>query len=394
MHTTNEMTTDNSLVTVGIVTFNSSRTLPHTLESLRTQTLPADLWNVVFIDHNSNDSTKQQIESFLAGFPRGVLFEKSENNLALSRQHILLSSRTRWLAYVDSDVVLPSHWLEQALRHAESQSSNPRFAGVCGPLHLRPLNRALATVGMMQRRFLGHVLTEQMYLSPQPRRAEHLPTSAAFFLRELVIKAGGFLAEMENCGEDLELGLRLNSMNLEQYVLPELAVLHLLSCTTPSEWLKRAFRFGRTRIRVATVHRQLWVQPLVAFPIALAGVQCLSLICFTWRYLWSMSHQALLTGQTDAHRLAAEFWIHVFGETVGLHLMVCCAGYFLPRRPILGFKTGLITWATHQAYAWGELYEVFKMATDAFVKPAKAAAQNRSRRVFRWADWLKNMALH
>ena len=56
-------------VTVAVVTYNRSRFLRETLAGLVRQNYPADLWELLVIDNNSKDDTRDVVASFMASTP-------------------------------------------------------------------------------------------------------------------------------------------------------------------------------------------------------------------------------------------------------------------------------------------------------------------------------------
>lgn len=346
------------VLTVGVLTRNSSRTLSLTLASLLNQTLPKALWRLIFIDHSSTDSTRQLIETFIASFPHAEMHVLEENNLAKSRQKIIALSSSRWVAFVDSDVILPENWLEKALASADANagdiSNESDFGGLTGPLLLRPLAGSLSSLSLLQKRFLGHANSEQLFVGTERRRARHLPTSAVLFSRHAVVEVGGFLDFLGNCGEDLELGTRLHTHGFALWVLPELSVQHLLTCESIKEWIRRAFLFGQARIRVAKIHNRLWLEHQIVLPLTLSLFYLLMVL--TAVGFFSAVPMLLLLIIFLSHG-AALFFV-----------------FFSLKDRYCNFPTAFMAMITQLAYAFGELYEV---VWPTFKAPTKSPAPAR-----------------
>jgi succinoglycan biosynthesis protein ExoA len=348
-------------VTVGIVTYNSSATISQTLNSLARQTLPRSNWKILFVDHDSKDKTPEILARFLSENPHASLVSRKENNVSRSRQFILETCQTEWVAFVDSDIILPPAWISAALGMAveiaggsletiDSEMART-FAGVGGHLRLKAFNSSLQEAALLQTNVLGHFGAEQMMISSEKlRRVSHLPTAAAVFRVAALLNNGGFKSSFGNCGEDLELGERLTGKGLGLWASSELGVDHLLSCQTRRAWSRRAFRFGRARVRVATHHPRLFKNYRLWLPVGFATVQL----------------GFLLVG------FILEFWI--------LHFLILCVCFFRFNRPIAEIaRTAFLAWLTHQAYAWGEFYELVQTA----VLKGVATTQAVGRRLFR-----------
>ena len=59
-----------SRVTVAVLTYNRSRYLRETLAGLVRQAYPSDFWDLLVVDNNSTDDTKDVVSSFSASIPR------------------------------------------------------------------------------------------------------------------------------------------------------------------------------------------------------------------------------------------------------------------------------------------------------------------------------------
>jgi succinoglycan biosynthesis protein ExoA len=358
-------------VTVGIVTYNSSATISQTLSSLARQTLPTANWKILFVDHDSKDETPEILARFLSENPNASLVSHKENNISRSRQFILETCQTEWVAFVDSDIILPPNWISAALDMAaqiaggSAETIDPKiaqtFAGVGGQLRLKPFKSCLQEAALLQTNVLGHFGAEQMMISSEKfRRVSHLPTAAAIFRVATLLNNGGFKGSFGNCGEDLELGERLTGKGLGLWISSELGVDHLLSCETRRAWSRRAFRYGRARVHVATHHPRLFKNYRLWLPVGFATVQL----------------GFLLAG------FILEFWV--------LHFLILCVCFFRFERPIAEIlRTAYLAWLTHQAYAWGEFYELVQTV----VLRSLATTQAVARRLFRRPVRLQTLAV-
>ena len=361
-------------LTVGILTFQSARTLPHLLRSLQRNLgrLGASRCEVVFVDHSSSDETRQMLDEFLRVNPRVRVYENALNDLALSRQWIVDHARGEWLAFVDSDVVLPDDWFANALAFAaEGRVRNAALAGITGPIRLLPLAPELAGVELMQTTFIGHVGAEQMRPSDQTRLVTHLPTAASLFHREAILAVGGFDSRFNRCGEDLELGVRLARAGRTFVSRPELEVAHLFSIRSRWAWVMRAWRFGRARSAVAFVHPSLFLEGRFGLPVAFAVAE---------------AAMAIWLGSLDL-ALAIAAVAAIFASDLGF----CFISFFRRASSSRALNAAWLTALTHQAYAWGEVYGVLENVLAAHASQIRSTFANG--RIFRRADRIKAVAV-
>jgi len=99
--------------TVIIATYNRAATLRATLESLAQQRVPDGFdWELIVVDNNSKDSTRQVIQAFAAGAPMRVrhLFEARQGK-TFALNSAIADAKGAILAFTDDDVVVDPQWL-------------------------------------------------------------------------------------------------------------------------------------------------------------------------------------------------------------------------------------------------------------------------------------------
>jgi glycosyltransferase involved in cell wall biosynthesis len=118
--------------TVLFSTYNGARTLPRMLEALCRQTLPAAAWKIVAVDNNSNDGTRQVLDSYLDRLPLEILFEQRQG-----KQYALTTGLRHLegdLAILTDDDVIPEpDWVEQFIKVAAEQPDYSIFGGLIEP---------------------------------------------------------------------------------------------------------------------------------------------------------------------------------------------------------------------------------------------------------------------
>lgn len=303
------------------------------------------------IDHDSSDETLTLASVFVSSRKNARLLSNFENNLARSRQMIVESSDAEWVCFIDSDVVLPANWLAIAARHIQSEDS-ALGAGFAGPLRLKPLHRNLLILETLQTISLGHFYTAQMWVPSQPKRVSHLPTAAAVFRRESLMKIGGFDLARAHTGEDLDLGERLSGAGMELWLFPDLEVIHRLTCQGRRGWLARAFRFGVARIQVAMRLPHLFWGPQIILPLLFAVAQVAGLFILGL---------AILEGRGQ---LIFSCLVFLLSWPLGL-LIGMSAGLLTKSRGGLILPAAGLALLTQIAYAGGEVWGVFEIIIKA-----------------------------
>jgi glucosyl-dolichyl phosphate glucuronosyltransferase len=117
-------------ISVILCTFNRCQCLIKALKSLAKSTLPEGVdWEVLIIDNNSGDATRQVAEEFcLQNAPhfRYVFEPKPGKSHALNRG--ILEANGDVLAFTDDDVTVESTWIRNLTAHL----NNGRWAGAAG----------------------------------------------------------------------------------------------------------------------------------------------------------------------------------------------------------------------------------------------------------------------
>jgi glycosyltransferase involved in cell wall biosynthesis len=158
-----------------IATYNRARLLRQTLASLGTQVLPAGLdWEIVVVDNNSKDETRQIVDSFArqSGIPVRYVFEGRQGK-SFALNSALPVSRGRILAFTDDDITPRHDWLQATLGVIHSRELDgvggkvlPRWE-VEPPRWLRQRPHLLVWLAMLdneERRLLDYPITNQCRL--------------------------------------------------------------------------------------------------------------------------------------------------------------------------------------------------------------------------------------
>lgn len=200
-------------ITVIVCTYNRSSSLGQALDSVAAQTLPADVtWEVLVVDNNSADKTRQVVEDFSRRYPGRFryLFE-SQQGLSRARNAGIRQASGEIIAFLDDDVTVAPTWLQNLTASLHSGD----YAGAGGPI--RPPEGfeppRWLTLGGDQD--LGGVLA-LMDLGDTPADLHKAPYGTNMAFRKSVFeKYGSFRPDLGRCGsnllsnEDTEFGKRL-----------------------------------------------------------------------------------------------------------------------------------------------------------------------------------------
>jgi glycosyltransferase involved in cell wall biosynthesis len=233
-------------ISVIVCTYNRLELLVGALRTLCHQTLNRSEYEVIVVDNNSTDNTREVVDEFCRCFPNVRYCFEPQQGLSYARNRGLQEARGGYVAYLDDDARAGENWLKTALALFENTKPAPLCLG--GPI-LPFYTTAKPTWFKGEMRTWGD---SPRYLRP----GESFSGSNMIWRKEIVEVLGGFDVRSGVRGDYLSLGEETVLFekiwhSFEQphfYYSPELAVQHWvpLAKMTVSYQLKRAFAAGQS----------------------------------------------------------------------------------------------------------------------------------------------------
>ena len=130
------------LITVGIVAKNEERYIDETLRGIINQSIDTSLIEIIVVDGNSSDRTREIAENILSmsNVDYKVLNEKDFGfyGLCFSRNLVIdnSSKTTEYIAYTDADCIVEKNWLKTLYQHIKESAED--VAGAGGPRLVAP----------------------------------------------------------------------------------------------------------------------------------------------------------------------------------------------------------------------------------------------------------------
>ncbi len=340
-------------VTIGIIVKNQAINIERCLRSVFISPKPFPL-ELIIVDHDSSDST---VENILASVPMGTefrIFSNKENNLGKSRNFILHSAKYPNLCFIDSDCEAPSDWLEKLLAAFLSQKGKRQIIGVGGGN--TPPNKESSFYSALRRMSanpFGNGNSTQARLATNSELVFHIPTCNLMLDRDLAKSVGGFSSEFDFVCEDLEFSRRAEGLGYSFLFLPNITVFHWHD-ESFGGWFGKMFRYGRGQILVQWKH-----------PRHLIGIRGLPLLFLLILLILAVFSPGLFVLLILFYFLSV-LLISVF-STAGLK----------PRLSAL-VRVAFLFCGTHFAYGAGQLFELLK--THRSVKNKKVNNEKHDQR--------------
>ncbi len=98
-------------LTLVICTYNRAHYLEKCLDSVYNQTLPNEYLHVLVVDNASTDDTRDKLRKYVERSNFHVSVE-TRQGLSHARNRALWEVETKWIAFVDDDVVLPRSYID------------------------------------------------------------------------------------------------------------------------------------------------------------------------------------------------------------------------------------------------------------------------------------------
>jgi len=122
-------------LTASICTYNREKYLPQIFESIRKQTLSADLFEVILINNNSPGNTKELCDAFKSGNPdiNFRYFEEFQQGLSYARNRSINEARCNFIAFLDDDAFIDQDYFKIVVDKFEE---NPNLSALGGKILL------------------------------------------------------------------------------------------------------------------------------------------------------------------------------------------------------------------------------------------------------------------
>jgi glycosyltransferase involved in cell wall biosynthesis len=249
-------------LSVVICTYNGGSRIGKVLDQLRVQAYVESIrWEILVIDNNSQDNTKQIVETY-----SDVRYEvESQQGLAYARARGVQEAVGQWVAFVDDDTVPDENWVAQVHQFAQSHPQIGAFGGqihaeyeVEPPSGIQKVAPYLAIVerGSEPHRYdrvlppgAGLVVRRQVWLDHVPKKLVLVGRTTAAML----------------ASEDIEAILHIQKSGFEIWYNPEMHLYHQI----PKSRIERAYLLkmikgvGLARHHIRMTRWRVWQRPLV-----------------------------------------------------------------------------------------------------------------------------------
>lgn len=261
-----------------VCTYNRVESLRDTLRALKAQQTDAGReWEVIVVDNNSKDDTRQVISEFQREWPLLRYEFQGKQGLSYARNHGIGAAHGNILLFTDDDVLPEPNWMEVTLAGLEKYR-----ADACGG-YIAPIWE-VPPPDWLTARFYGFLAVRTDRTDDYDiTSSSQAPFGANMaFRQEVFKKVGGFdtrrgrKGNVLASGEDGELFERILAAELKAVFLGQSRVHHKVESFRLTKRYFRRWRFQTSRniaqSKAMTGERRLLNIPLYVFPQFLRAV--------------------------------------------------------------------------------------------------------------------------
>jgi len=220
---------NNNVISFIIPTYNAADTIVKCLASIKALEYPYNKSEIIIVDNGSSDSTR----NVGAGFTNKIYVNTTETIAGL-RNLGAKNAKGNFLAFIDSDCIIPQNWGNKALEHFKNKQ-----VGMVGTRTiLLPEN-----VTWVERAWKKHLDREKY-----KKEVLWLFSCAIMVRKDVFEEVGGFDESLITC-EDVDFGYKIR----KKYTIiadEQLAPVHLRGEKTLTKFFKKESWRGKNSIKV------------------------------------------------------------------------------------------------------------------------------------------------
>jgi len=213
-------------VSVIVPAYNAEKDIANLIESLLDLDYPKELLEIIIIDNNSNDRTKE----ILKRYPVKLLEEKNIQSSYAARNKGVQNAKNEIIAFIDSDCVATPQWVKEGVKVLVSES-----AGLVG--------------GKVEFIYSKHKTSAELYDSITHMQIEsnikdgNIAKTANLFAKSYLFDKIGMFPDWVTSGGDVQWTAKATRNGFSLIYAPKAVVKH--PARSLKALLKKQYRVGR-----------------------------------------------------------------------------------------------------------------------------------------------------
>ncbi|MBU1164132.1 glycosyltransferase [Patescibacteria group bacterium] len=228
MHYHEETIEYQPFVTILIPVKNVARFIKDVLDALMDQTYPADLFEVLILDNNSDDGTIEIVNNY--NNPKVKIIQIGIDSPPIKYNKIIPQVRGEVIGFVDGDAIVDKNWLEKVIKPL----SDRKVAGATGVIKTWNTDKLIP-------RTIGYELQDRY--ERMPRAIKRAATMHIIYKKSVLLEIGGFKENLKT-GYDCEIGHRINDSG-HKIILIQDAIVYHHHRENLIKYTKQQFEYGQ-----------------------------------------------------------------------------------------------------------------------------------------------------
>lgn len=234
-------------ISVTVITKNEEKNISQCLESLVAQDYPKGQYELIVVDGNSVDRTREICQRY----PVKLIVTKE--GISHQRNAGIQVARGSYIAFTDADCVAERAWLRKLIEQIES--SDKSVVAVGGPNLVFDDDPLLSkTIGYTQETLLGSGGSPQCCRISKPSFVYSIPNCNILYRKEVIAEER--YDDNFSIGEDADLNFRLKQKGYKFLYWPDVVVWHHRP-TSIRSFARKMFHYGEAMARITRKHKKI-----------------------------------------------------------------------------------------------------------------------------------------
>jgi glycosyltransferase involved in cell wall biosynthesis len=265
-------------ISVVICSYNRADYISGAMESLYNQTLPKNLYEIIVVDNNSTDNTKQVCENYISQHTNAnfYYYEEKRQGATFARNTGAAKAQSPLLCFMDDDAVADNDFLERIVSFFQEYSDATGLGGRIIPKYIPEEPKWMSYyVSALNGNFDYSKEVTVFKPGKFPLESNMVVRTKDFFsvngFSESIL---GVIGTLRVGGEAKEFFIKLQNLGKKVYYDPAIKVKHIVEVKK----LTRAYRYrvasgiGRgERVRVLEISNWAFIKKVFEYIIKLGG---------------------------------------------------------------------------------------------------------------------------
>lgn len=239
-------------ISVVICAYNRADFLFKGLTALNNQTADKKDYEVIIVDNNSTDNTKEVCQKFINDNPELNLtyVVETQQGLSFARNKGIEVCNTKIISYTDDDAITREDFVENIIK---AFTNNPDYGALGGKIE--PIYEN-GTEPVWMSKYIFGIVSKVDYGDKEMEFTKKFPTGCNMaFRKDILQNIGGFNTDLVYRGDDKYVFLKLKEENVKILYAPDIFVNHFIEAfrTTPEHIDKVSRTIGASeKLRLQT----------------------------------------------------------------------------------------------------------------------------------------------